>query len=486
MFRNLRRYAVFTLLILALGAFLTACEGTTTINTTITNDTATVAVDTTPTTQQNGRGPQGQGQGQQAAGALNPENGEMSADAILALPSGDLSDDEKASLLYMREEEKLAHDVYIALYEKWGLPVFSNIAESEQRHTDMVLALIQKYGLEDPAAGKAAGEFTNPDLQALYDQLVALGSQSEADALKVGAAIEEIDILDLKARIDQTDNEDIRIVYENLMAGSENHLRSFVQTLEQQTGETYQPQYLDQATYDAIMSGTTGQHGEVTPGANGNGEEHGADHTHNTGGPANGGEGAMDVNTLPGGDLTDEERDGLLYMREEEKLAHDVYIALYEKWGLPIFSNIAQSEQQHTDMVLGLIQKYGLEDPAAGKAPGEFTNPDLQALYDQLVAQGSQSVGDALKVGAAIEEIDILDLKARIAQTDNEDIRTVYENLMAGSENHLRAFVQNLQQQTGETYQPQYLDQATYDAIISSPMGHGNAGGTHGHGNGNH
>jgi len=268
MLRNLRRYAAFTLLILALGAFLTACEGTTTINTTITNDTATAAVATPALQQQNGRGPQGQGQGTGAA--LNPENGEMSAEAILALPSGDLNDDEKASLLYMREEEKLAHDVYIALYDKWGLSIFQNIADSEQKHTDMVLALIQKYGLEDPAAGKAPGEFTNPELQDLYNQLIAVGSQSLADALKVGAAIEEIDILDLKARLAQTDNDDIRTVYENLMAGSENHLRAFVQNLQQQTGEVYQPQYLDQATYDAIISSGMG-HGNAGAHGHGNG-----------------------------------------------------------------------------------------------------------------------------------------------------------------------------------------------------------------------
>ncbi len=187
----------------------------------------------------------------------------------------------------------------------------------------------------------------------------------------------------------------------------------------------------------------------------------------------------MDVNALPGGELSDEERASLLFMREEEKLAHDVYIALYEKWQLPIFEHIANSETQHTNMVLALIEKYNLDDPAAGKAPGEFTNPDLQALYDKLVAQGSQSLADALKVGGAIEEIDILDLQERIAQTDNEDIRTIYNNLMMGSENHLRAFTRTLAQETGETYQPQYMDKDAYDAIVSAPMGHG---GDHGEG----
>jgi len=187
----------------------------------------------------------------------------------------------------------------------------------------------------------------------------------------------------------------------------------------------------------------------------------------------------LDVDALPREDLSDAEREGLYYMREEEKLAHDVYIALYDKWGSTIFERISFSETQHTNMVLALIQKYNLDDPAAGKAPGEFSNPDLQALYDQLVAQGSQSLAEALKVGGAIEEIDILDLEERLAQTDNEDIRAVYENLMMGSENHLRAFTRMFAQETGETYQPQFMDKDAYDAIISAPMGHGG-----GHGNG--
>ena len=109
------------------------------------------------------------------------------------------------------------------------------------------------------------------------------------------------------------------------------------------------------------------------------------------------------------GELTEEEINGLIFMREEEKLAHDVYIALYQTWGLSIFQNIANSEQTHTDTVKVLLDAYGIADPSANTAPGEFVNPELQALYTQLVAQGSQSLTDALKVGAAIEEIDILE-----------------------------------------------------------------------------
>lgn len=146
--------------------------------------------------------------------------------AALAVP-GTLSEEESAALLFMREEEKLAHDVYVTLYDQWGLRVFSNIAASEQKHTDAVAALLDAYGLEDPTIGNGVGEFTDPAFQALYDELVAQGSISAAEALKVGVAIEELDIADLEQRIAETDNADIQLLYSNLLAGSENHLRAF-------------------------------------------------------------------------------------------------------------------------------------------------------------------------------------------------------------------------------------------------------------------
>lgn len=149
--------------------------------------------------------------------------------------------------------------------------------------------------------------------------------------------------------------------------------------------------------------------------------------------------------------LSSSEEDGLILMREEEKLAHDVYVTLYEQWGLPVFQNIANSETAHTEAIKVLLDRYGIADPAAGNGVGEFTNPDLQALYNQLVAQGSVSLTEALKVGVAIEELDIKDLQTQIAQTSSTDIQWVYNNLLRGSENHLRAFTSTLQRQTGDT-----------------------------------
>lgn len=173
---------------------------------------------------------------------------------------------------------------------------------------------------------------------------------------------------------------------------------------------------------------------------------------------------------LPPGTLTAAERDGLLYMREEEKLAGDVYLALDAQWNLPIFQNIARSEATHTAAVKTLLDRYGLADPAANRAAGIFTNATLQGLYDQLVTQGTQSLAAALRVGATIEDLDIIDLDLRQGQTDKADITLVYENLKQGSRNHLRSFTATLQSQAGERYQPRYLSQAAYEAIINSPI----------------
>ncbi len=186
-----------------------------------------------------------------------------------------LSAEEIAGLFKMREEEKLAHDVYLFLFEKWDLNSFENIASSEQTHMDEIKVLLDTYGISDPAAGNAAGVFTDPELQNLYNDLTLKGSESLAAALKVGGAIEEIDILDLREHMKSVTHSDIQVVYQNLENGSENHLKAFSGSLERQTGEAYQPQYMTAEDYQAIVSGTNGNgvdgHGTQTGTGNGNG-----------------------------------------------------------------------------------------------------------------------------------------------------------------------------------------------------------------------
>lgn len=171
------------------------------------------------------------------------------------VPPDDLTPDEIAGLLFMREEEKLAFDVYIAMFNLGYPKVFDNISNSEQTHTDAVLALLNKYNIPDPVGNNAEGVFTDPYLQTLYDDLVTIGSPSLINALSVGAEIEEIDLIDIQEQVDKLEgNEDIAIVYENLMKGSRNHLRAFVNNLEKQ-GVDYLPTHLSQEEYDAIING---------------------------------------------------------------------------------------------------------------------------------------------------------------------------------------------------------------------------------------
>ncbi len=174
------------------------------------------------------------------------------------------------------------------------------------------------------------------------------------------------------------------------------------------------------------------------------------------------------LDALPPSDLSATEASALVFMREEEKLARDVYQLLYTQWGQKVFSNIAASEQQHMDAVALLLTRYNLPDPAAATATGVFQDPHVQELFNALMAQGQTSLIAALTVGATIEDLDIQDLQTRIAATDNADIALVFNELMKGSRNHLRSFVSQLTA-AGVSYTPQYITQAEFDAIINSP-----------------
>jgi len=162
--------------------------------------------------------------------------------------------------------------------------------------------------------------------------------------------------------------------------------------------------------------------------------------------------------------LTVDEAAGLAFQREEEKLARDVYLTLYAKWGVVIFSHIARSEQRHTDTLKKMLDKYGLPDPALPTI-GAFTNPGLQAKYAGLVADGLLSYVDGLHVGATIEEIDMIDIERALDATIRLDLRTAYQNLLEGSKNHLRAFVARLAAE-GIVYAPQFVSVELYESII--------------------
>lgn len=156
----------------------------------------------------------------------------------------------------------------------------------------------------------------------------------------------------------------------------------------------------------------------------------------------------------------------LIQMREEEKLARDVYQGLYDIYGAKIFTNIASSEQVHMDRVLTVLNTYGLKDPASSQV-GIFDNPEISQLYDKLMAQGKKSYTEALKVGAEIEDLDIYDLQKFLLTTNNQDIKTLFSFLECGSENHMRAFSKQLIQ-NNVVYTPKYISEIKYQEIISS------------------
>lgn len=184
------------------------------------------------------------------------------------------------------------------------------------------------------------------------------------------------------------------------------------------------------------------------------------------------------------GNLSESEIEALQFMREEEKLARDVYQALYTAWQVPAFQNISRSEQAHMDAVKNLLDRYGIQDPASSQA-GAFTNPSLQSLYDQIASRGQQSEEEALRVGALIEETDIQDLQIRLEQTTNPEVRQVFESLLAGSYNHLRAFARQIEKRTGLAYQPVVLNEIDYASILgSAPAGQGQGYGGQGAGRG--
>lgn len=226
----------------------------------------------------------------------------------------------------------------------------------------------------------------------------------------------------------------------------------------------------DAAGYGGSGSGPgySGSSGTSTGSGTGNGYGYGSGTGVGSGTGTGTGFSAQTLSQYPIGVLTPEEEEWILYMAEEEKLARDVYLNYYDKWGSQVFSNIAGSEQTHMDSMALLIDRYGLENPVNDER-GVFTNQDLQAVYNDLVSSGAVSEIDALKNSAYIEELDIVDLDDAIASTDKQDLILVYNNLRSGSENHLRAFIRNLGVlQPGFEPGPVILPQDEFDKIVGS------------------
>ena len=171
--------------------------------------------------------------------------------------------------------------------------------------------------------------------------------------------------------------------------------------------------------------------------------------------------------TLPYEAVSAAEQADLIAMREEEKLARDVYKTLGKVWGTPIFGNIAAAEQGHMNLVGLMLQKYSIPDPITSNAVGVFQNPAITQLYNVLVGVGMTSQPHALLVGALIEDLDMFDLNAAIGRTDNRDIGAILQNLNRGSRNHMRAFYGQL---SGYYLYPGFwLSNAAVQAVVTTP-----------------
>ena len=182
-------------------------------------------------------------------------------------------------------------------------------------------------------------------------------------------------------------------------------------------------------------------------------------------GAGNGGDVSTACVAMPVQEVDNNEIEALIWVREEEKLARDVYLTLYQKWNSNVFTNIANSEEQHTEAIRQFLDKYGITDPVQNNEVGVFTNPDLRKLFEDLTAKGETSLLDAFIVGATIEDLDIADLNEAISETDNDDIKCVYSNLKKGSENHMRSFFRQIEM-SGGTYEAQFISQEELNEIL--------------------
>lgn len=198
--------------------------------------------------------------------------------------------------------------------------------------------------------------------------------------------------------------------------------------------------------------------------------------TSKAGGPGSGGGGgggggnslqdyiaSLPIQTLDAVELAE-----LRQMRQEEKLARDVYLTLHYFWKLNVFENIAASEQSHMDLVLTIFDRYGVADPLISDKIGVYPDPVFGNLYGLLINVGQASLVNAVAVGAIIEDLDIYDLNEALAHTDNLDMATVWQNLNQGSRNHMRAFYDLLLQQN-LVYPGLFLTEAEILDIVNSP-----------------
>ncbi|MDZ4059371.1 MAG: DUF2202 domain-containing protein, partial [Bacteroidales bacterium] len=164
-------------------------------------------------------------------------------------------------------------------------------------------------------------------------------------------------------------------------------------------------------------------------------------------------------------ELTANEIEFLYAVREDEKLARDVYTYFFDKFELAPFSRIAKAEANHIAAVERLLYFYSITYPAVGPV-GEFKDGDRKAYYESLINKGDTAL-EAYKATAYLEEKDVADYTLVLGSIQNPNIKMVIENLIKGSSNHLRASVRQVNA-LGGTYAPAFLTQEKFEEIVNS------------------
>jgi hypothetical protein len=178
-------------------------------------------------------------------------------------------------------------------------------------------------------------------------------------------------------------------------------------------------------------TGAAGPTGSVAPGYGRNGGMMGNGQM---------GGGMMNADDAVQGTLTADQRTALVGMADEEKMAHDLYVALGATYPADTqFARIAQSETMHLTAVRTLLTRHGISDPTADLPAGRFATARIQSLYDGLLA-GATTSSAALAAGVTVERTDIADLDAATAGVTAPDVLSVYAHLRMGSQHHLAAF----------------------------------------------
>lgn len=355
-----------------------------------------------------------------------------------AMDSGVLEESEISALAHMRKEELLARDVYRALFDLYNYPIFNNISRSEEWHANIVLFMLEKYDLEDPAAGHEEGVFEDPAFQNLYDSLLTVGQQSGTDALLVGAAIEDLDIYDLQSAIEtEVDNPDIVCAFENLMKGSRNHLRAFTRVLSFGSA-TYEAQYISSEAYETIINSEF----EVGP---------------------------ADCGCPMQEELAEADTLALAEARVDEMVATDVMLQFYQNYNYQIFETMRNIEHWQANLLTLKINYYDLQDPLGSEhTPGVFEDENAQVLYNTLIEEGSADGMAAVKVALKIQESSIFGYNNLMMNIESDHLYCSFLNLNRVSRNNIRTLYGVLQESWNEEYTPEYISQEYFDEIINT------------------